>query len=326
MSTSINHTSPFPPITSLQPQHYHEITHSFLPRQPAIPSILNNFRTLSVATGVVPPLALSRLCVRQASCLRQQLSLFVSSTCRLFAPSKKVKPFGIKRMRPLLQNTRVGGGFAMVSSALGARSGSASILLARWRPAVPFPRASAKVSQGGVCGGSCEADDISLARLELGRPRQEFAGRDCRVAQGRHKRETNFVDVRDRARRLFGPAVVSELRRRSRNGNGSIGPVARRARNRNANGQQEANHERSAPNRHGHLALWKGSHRHAGATSAASAHASAPLRPGAASRNRAGRAASSFVPQHFGSARPHARQKCRACSGWALESVWQLQM
>jgi len=29
--------------------------------------------------------------------LRQQLSLFVSSTCHLFAPSKKVKPFGIRR-------------------------------------------------------------------------------------------------------------------------------------------------------------------------------------------------------------------------------------
>src|SRR4029077_8805125 len=41
--------------------------------------------------------------------LRPKLSLFVSSTCRLFAPSKKVKPFGIKRVRPLLQNTRVGG-------------------------------------------------------------------------------------------------------------------------------------------------------------------------------------------------------------------------
>jgi len=56
-------------------------------------------------------------------------------------------------MRPLSQNTRVGGGFAMVSSVLGTRSGSASILLARSWPAVPFLRASAKVSQGGVCAG-----------------------------------------------------------------------------------------------------------------------------------------------------------------------------
>src|SRR5258708_1439939 len=47
--------SPFPPITSLQPQHYHGITHSFAQRQPSIPSIFNSFRTLSIATEVVPP-------------------------------------------------------------------------------------------------------------------------------------------------------------------------------------------------------------------------------------------------------------------------------
>src|SRR5260221_1053289 len=47
--------SPFLPITSLQPQHYHGITHSFAQRQPSIPPIFNSFRTLSVASGVVPP-------------------------------------------------------------------------------------------------------------------------------------------------------------------------------------------------------------------------------------------------------------------------------
>ena len=46
--------SPFLPITSLQAQHYHGITHSFAQRQPSIPSIFNSFRTLSIATGVVP--------------------------------------------------------------------------------------------------------------------------------------------------------------------------------------------------------------------------------------------------------------------------------
>src|SRR6266436_2864972 len=101
-------TSPFPPITSLQPQHYHEITHSFAPRQPAIPSILSNFRTLSVATGVVPPSALSRPSCTGMLSLRLQLSLFVPSTCGLLARSGKVNPFAIKRVRPLLQNTRVG--------------------------------------------------------------------------------------------------------------------------------------------------------------------------------------------------------------------------
>lgn len=148
MSASINHVNPFPPITSLQPQHYHEIAHSFAPRQPAIPSILSNFGTLSVATGVYPSRSFVPLRAGMLS-LRQQLSLFVSSTCRLFAPSQKVKSLGIKRMRPLLQNTRVGGGSVMLSSALGTRSGGASILPARSRPAL-FLLASAKVSQGGV--------------------------------------------------------------------------------------------------------------------------------------------------------------------------------
>ena len=53
-------TSPFPPITSLQTLQFQVITHSFVPQQPAIPSILNNFRTLSVATGVVVPPSLFR--------------------------------------------------------------------------------------------------------------------------------------------------------------------------------------------------------------------------------------------------------------------------
>src|SRR6266478_5325403 len=92
MSTSINHVSPFPPITSLQPQHYHEITHSFVPQQPAIPSILNNFRTLSVATGVVPPRSFAPL---RAPCL-----LYASSYPSLFhqLAASLLLP---KRSRPL---------------------------------------------------------------------------------------------------------------------------------------------------------------------------------------------------------------------------------
>ena len=54
MSASINRPSPFPPITSVQPQHYHVLTHSFAQRQPAISPIFNSFRTLSIATGVYP--------------------------------------------------------------------------------------------------------------------------------------------------------------------------------------------------------------------------------------------------------------------------------
>jgi hypothetical protein len=41
-------------ITSVQPQQFQAITHSFAQRRSAIPSILNSFRTLSIATGVAP--------------------------------------------------------------------------------------------------------------------------------------------------------------------------------------------------------------------------------------------------------------------------------
>src|SRR6266478_6404883 len=61
MLASINRPSPFLPIISLQPQHYHAITHSFPQRRSAISPIFNSFRTLSIATGVVPPFTLSRV-------------------------------------------------------------------------------------------------------------------------------------------------------------------------------------------------------------------------------------------------------------------------
>src|SRR6267143_5369321 len=61
MLASINRPSPFLPITSLQPQHYHAITHSFAQRRSTISSVLNSFRTLSIATGVVPRFTLSRV-------------------------------------------------------------------------------------------------------------------------------------------------------------------------------------------------------------------------------------------------------------------------
>jgi hypothetical protein len=41
-------------ITSLQALYFHAIPHSFAQRRSAIPSILKSFRTLSIATGVVP--------------------------------------------------------------------------------------------------------------------------------------------------------------------------------------------------------------------------------------------------------------------------------
>jgi hypothetical protein len=47
--------TPFLPITSLQTQQFHAITHSFAQRQSNIPIISNALRPLSVATWVAPP-------------------------------------------------------------------------------------------------------------------------------------------------------------------------------------------------------------------------------------------------------------------------------
>jgi len=41
-------------ITSIQPQYFHAITHSFAQRQSTIPPNINSFRTLPVTTGVLP--------------------------------------------------------------------------------------------------------------------------------------------------------------------------------------------------------------------------------------------------------------------------------
>src|SRR6266478_4778004 len=305
-------SSPFPPITSLQPQHYHEITHSFASLQPAIPSILNNFRTLSVTTGVVPLFTPSRPCVHHAFSTQVAIPLCFINLLPLCSFPKSQGLWNQANAASFAKHPG-GGGFAMVSSVLGTRSGSASILLARSWPAVPFSRASAKVSQGGVCAGPYEKTGVPLPGLEPGRPRQESARRNCGLRLCGCARGARVFDIRDRAGRLLGPALVSEFRRGDRNEIDATGPAARAARNRNANGQQETNRQRSARDRHGRLALRQRSHRHAGAANPAPPHASPPLRTGAASRNRSGRAASSFAPEYRGPASSHARQKRRAC-------------
>ena len=54
MLHALDKASPFPPITSLQPPQFQELTNSFAPRRHFNFPIINNFRTLSVVTGVVP--------------------------------------------------------------------------------------------------------------------------------------------------------------------------------------------------------------------------------------------------------------------------------
>src|SRR5258706_14324354 len=74
--------NPFPPITSLQPQRFHAITHSFAQRESAIPPISNSFRTLLMLTGGGTPLG-ARLFNRHLKYLR--LSMSDQSTSRVLA-------------------------------------------------------------------------------------------------------------------------------------------------------------------------------------------------------------------------------------------------
>ena len=50
--------SSFALITSVQAQYFHELAHSFAQRRRANIPVLNSLRTLSIATGVVPPVSL----------------------------------------------------------------------------------------------------------------------------------------------------------------------------------------------------------------------------------------------------------------------------
>jgi hypothetical protein len=62
-------------ITSLQPQQFHAITHSFAQRRAVIPCFSKSLRTLSITTGVylevAPDDKLSRLQARQLFCLHR---------------------------------------------------------------------------------------------------------------------------------------------------------------------------------------------------------------------------------------------------------------
>jgi len=79
-------STPLLPITSLQPQQFHAITHSFAQRRAAIPPIFNGFRTLSIATGVcLESIRDDRLSlpICQLFCL-QKLGASLSSLCTFF--------------------------------------------------------------------------------------------------------------------------------------------------------------------------------------------------------------------------------------------------
>ncbi len=73
------------PITSVQAQQFHAVTHSFAQRRDAISSILSSFRTLSVATGVGTPLLFCSTPERAARFAGRVLVCAALFTAALFA-------------------------------------------------------------------------------------------------------------------------------------------------------------------------------------------------------------------------------------------------
>src|ERR1700674_2681767 len=95
-------STPLLPITSLQPQQFHAITHSFAQRRAAIPPIFNGFRTLSITTGVYPSIIPDdRLSgfqhVNSFVCKR------VEPLCRLSARFPALVSFIFNGLRPLFR-------------------------------------------------------------------------------------------------------------------------------------------------------------------------------------------------------------------------------
>src|SRR5260221_13984583 len=73
------------PITSVQAQQFHAVTHSFAQRRDAISSILSSFRPLSVATGVGTPLLFCSTPERAARFAGRVLVCAALFTAALFA-------------------------------------------------------------------------------------------------------------------------------------------------------------------------------------------------------------------------------------------------
>src|ERR1700726_1256527 len=93
MSARTDRATPFLPITSLQPQQFHAITHSFAQRESAIPSISNSFRTLLMLTGGGTPLGAQSL-KRDLKSLRLSTSDSRQPACwRSLAPSAIIENY-----------------------------------------------------------------------------------------------------------------------------------------------------------------------------------------------------------------------------------------
>src|SRR5215471_14764824 len=116
------------------------------------------------------------------------------------------------------------------------------------RPSVLSGRASKTIKTRDwpeVLFGRNEKESLLVAGGEFGRPRSEFAGRDRGAARRGGGGREDFVSLRDRAGRLFGPAMVFELCSGRRDETRGVRAAARIARNRNQDGEQEGVCERT---------------------------------------------------------------------------------
>jgi len=88
--------TPLLPITSLQPPHFHAITHSFPQRRAAIRLVIRKFRTLSIATGVCPLLSntdLSSLAKNGKDTEITTLTTFRMNTCKSVSKKSTLTTF-----------------------------------------------------------------------------------------------------------------------------------------------------------------------------------------------------------------------------------------
>ncbi len=109
-----NLASSFLPITSLQAQPFHAITHSLAQRRHVIPPILNSFRALLPLTAISFFATHFHAFARFLSSIQPQLSSFQSLAASCASP-KKSSPLESNKSGLFLQNTRGGGGSSALS-------------------------------------------------------------------------------------------------------------------------------------------------------------------------------------------------------------------
>jgi hypothetical protein len=121
--------TPLLPITSLQPEQFHAITHSFAQWRTNIPTILNSLRTLSIVTGVYPsPFPSSDFQTSRRA--KSFVCIGLLPLCLLSAVFSALASFVFNRLEPLsTKHPGWGTSHALPLSALTLRSLRLSVVL-----------------------------------------------------------------------------------------------------------------------------------------------------------------------------------------------------